>query len=70
MLINIGMDSNYGTTMTASVRGTAGDETTPGEFVTNFMSEEAMRTVKAHICFKLEDKPHQLLSALTSLTVS
>ena len=69
------------TTMTAMGEGASvttpgqieiadGDETTPGEDVTKFIPEEVMQIVKAHICFNLEDKPHQLLSALTSLTVS
>jgi hypothetical protein len=43
--------------------------TTPGEGADDFISKEAMQTVTAHICFDLEDKPNQLLSALTSLTV-
>jgi hypothetical protein len=49
--------------------GAASDDTTPGEGADDFISKEAIQTVTAHICFDLEDKPNQLLSALTSLTV-
>jgi hypothetical protein len=55
--------------MTTRSESADGGETTPGEGATAFISKEAMQTVTAHICFNLEDKPNQLKSVLTSLTV-